>query len=187
MRKLLLVLCAVLLMCGISVSQVSDYGEYSPVLSSNLGLTVMAIDAGASSNIGMSLSMNVYYVYFDICFNGARGEGQQMDVMTGDRGDSYYHYGYSADKVFWLSMNIGVPIYINDYQTWITPTLGLVISKGIYEDQFGSSTWYYGEPEGSVALGFMVSHRLDSFVFSLGSGYPGIVKFSVGWVWDQLD
>jgi hypothetical protein len=186
MKKLLLVLCAVLLICGTSISQVSEYDKYSPVLYTSLGLTTVAIDVGPSSNVGMSMSLNVYYVYFDVSWNGARGEGQRFEPMTGERGDSYNHYGFSGDKVLWYSMNIGVPIYFNNYQTWLTPTLGLVVSRGVYENN-EPYTWYYGKPEGVVAVGLMVSHRVDSFVFSLGSGYPGIVEFSVGWVWSQLD
>ena len=141
--------------------------------SMGLGLSVINLESGTSSQLGFSFDINYDWFYMSMAFNGARGTGEQLDFRSSET--------YMSDRVSWYLVDVGYNIYFNNNNSWVTPFVGLIFTSNIYQDPIGWDTYFMDDEICTPSVGILFTQRFDKVLLSIGTGTSEIFKLSVGY------
>ncbi len=146
-----------------------------PHISISIGLTMLnKIDVGNSSKTGIAIGANIFNFYFDAGFNGASGDGKKLDYRS--------EYSYETYKVSWTTFNVGYSFFLINNNLWITPTIGGIITRNIYQDSLLWTTWYYNTSEFKSSIGLLITLRTNKIYVTFGANTVEIFKLSLGYI-----
>ena len=180
MKTFLLILLVVFLSASIfsqtaTPSTLTEEPTFNPPrLGMCIGASLVNIETGSASNVGVMVGFNMWNFYMDFGFNGAGGKGEQLDFHSSR--------SYSTNIINWYSINAGYTFFLLNGDFWITPTVGGVFSRGIYQDPIGWDTWFYTDEEFIPAAGLLVTYKTNEIYFTVGTGTTEIFKLSIGYI-----
>lgn len=132
-----------------------------------MGVAVFNTESFESSNVGISLSMELANFYLGYSTNFAAGKGEELDYSSSQTN--------KTDKLRIYEINIGYTISLKKFS--ITPLLGFNTESKIYEDPIAFDSYYYGDKERNFSIGVTGSYYFsDHFSVYLGTGTYQIFK-----------
>jgi hypothetical protein len=169
-NRLYIILCLILVNAQLAVGQIN----LNPI-STGLYVTSFNQDTKKASKMGIGISLSMNKFYMDFSGNFATGKGEYLAFNS--------QYTYPADKVNILVFNIGYILSVKSFN--IIPFIGVGISSDIYQDPVGWDTYFMDEGVNNVSIGIIGAINLSPNVrIQAGVGNYELFKAGISYVWE---
>lgn len=153
-------------------SQLSNYKSFG------IGLVKIKENCYNAKSDGLSVYFNYKLLHLKIATNFAVGDGEYLEYKT----DETYIVNKKKFTSFDLGLNF-IPFKENNKCTFIiTPNLGIVSTKNIYNDPVAFKTYYYGKSQNNMNFGLNIGivDKTNKVEFTLGTGTEEMFSFLFG-------